>query len=193
MSWTAFTATHVAEEFSPQEIATINASAGAANLPGIVARVVAAVRDAIMAGGYATDADTTTIPSGLHIHALDMARWRFLVAFPALKSLQTPDRKDANDRALAELAKISNQERAVEPPASLTVVSRAGAWNSENPLVPRTHPVPRASTQYTPGSTDYANDGTTPAPVLSDLPTTDPGIRGKLWNNGGVVMISAGS
>jgi len=33
-------------------------------------------------------------------------------------------------------------------------------------------------------------DGTTV--VISDLPTSDPGVAGQLWNNSGVLSVSAG-
>jgi len=33
-------------------------------------------------------------------------------------------------------------------------------------------------------------DGTTV--VISDLPTSDPGVAGQLWNNAGVLSVSAG-
>jgi len=33
-------------------------------------------------------------------------------------------------------------------------------------------------------------DGTTV--IISDLPTSDPGVAGQLWNNSGVLSVSAG-
>lgn len=189
MSWTAPTTAMVTAEFTAQEINAIAAQQGTANLGGILSRVVAEVRGAIVAGGYAVDADTTLIPGGLHTAAIDVTRWRLLIAMPALKQLQTEERKAANDRAQAKLEKIAAQQWSPEPPASLSGATRTGNWNSENRLQPRAHPTPRPAT---PGADDYANDGATPAPVLTDLPTSDPHIAGSLWNNGGVVMVSAG-
>lgn len=37
---------------------------------------------------------------------------------------------------------------------------------------------------------DVTVDGTTV--VITDLPTTDPGVVGQIWNNAGVLNVSAG-
>ncbi len=37
---------------------------------------------------------------------------------------------------------------------------------------------------------DVTVDGTTV--IISDLPTSDPGVVGQLWNNAGVLSVSAG-
>jgi hypothetical protein len=35
-------------------------------------------------------------------------------------------------------------------------------------------------------------DGTNSVVVLNDLPTSDPSVAGQLWNNAGVLNVSAG-
>lgn len=141
MSWTALTAEHVLEEFTPQEQATLKLIQNSQdNLPAIVARSMAEVRGAIESGGYPLGA-TGTIPDSLHSDAIAIARWRFLIAMPQLKALQTAERKAAYDDARNKLADIAKGKTGVEdptepdpgdPPAS-------GCFGSETKINMRTH------------------------------------------------------
>jgi hypothetical protein len=158
MSWsTAPSAADVRSEFTASEASALTRlQGGADNLPVILDRAIAEVRDAIRAGGYDLDADGT-LPLGLHSDCIAIARWRWLITLPdAAKPLQTEGRKAAFEAAQKKLSKISNQEWAVEPP-DLDNQRRYGNWNSENKIVPRTHPVPRPARQYSPQDGRYAN------------------------------------
>lgn len=176
MSWSSITTDDVLSEFTPDEAASLRTIQGAQadpvdNLPLILARTVAEVRDYIRSGGYALDTTSTTLPLGLHSDAIAIARWRWLISMPQLKSLETDVREKAFKRALAKLDKIAGSNFAVEPPASENTSGRRGGnWSSENPLLMRTHPVPPAATQYPSQSTDYANgNATAPAATTSAL------------------------
>lgn len=176
MAWAAITEADVLSEFTPDEatsLQTIQQGASNApvdNLPLVLARTVAEVRDYIRSGGYALDTtSSSTLPLGLHSDVIAIARWRWLIAMPRLKTLETDVRERAFNRALKKLDLIAQGNFAVEPPASETTTgNRAGNWNSENPLLMRTHPVPSAASQYQPSqATDFANGN---VPTLSPAP-----------------------
>ncbi len=162
MSWATPTADDVLSEFTQQEIDQIKKIQGAANLPGILARVVAEIRDYIRSGGYALDAtDETTIPLGLHNDAITLARWRLLIALPQAKNLQSDARKEATERAEKKLLLIADQKFSVEPPDASAGTAKIGSWNSENKIIMRTHPVPRPATQFSPQTGKYSNPDAT--------------------------------
>ena len=109
-TWSTIQATEVLEEFTPAETATLNNIQGAAtNLAGILNRVVAAVRGSIQAGGNPLG-DAATIPDQLRGEVVALARWKWLASFPQLKSLQTPARKEAADKADDLLKLIASQK-----------------------------------------------------------------------------------
>ena len=144
MSWKTPTPDDVLSEFTPQEVDAVKKIQGASNLPGILTRVIAEIRDYIRAGGYQLDlTDETTLPLGLHNDAITLARWRMLIALPQLKTLQSEGRKEATDRAEKRLVLIAQQNYAVEPPDATAGSAKIGSWNSENKIIMRTHPVPR--------------------------------------------------
>lgn len=159
-TWTTPSTGDVTAQFSPQEIATFTATQGAANLAAVLAKVVDEIQGAILGGGYCTQADLTAnsgkLPPDLHNDAIAMARWNLLISLPALKQLQTEERKLAAERATAKLAKISSAQCSVRPPTAPTT-SRTGNWGSENKIIPRTHPTPRPASQFPPNADDYAN------------------------------------
>jgi hypothetical protein len=149
MAWKTVTVEDVLGEFTPQEQAALKGIQGAAEqLPLILTRVVNGARGAMRAGGYELGEEGTT-PDQLDLEIIALARWRWLLAFPQLQRLQTRDRRDAHDEALARLERIARQKIAIEPPAKADGAAappamnpRSGQWNSENKLVGRTHPVP---------------------------------------------------
>ncbi|MGO8678050.1 MAG: hypothetical protein ACLQVX_19580 [Limisphaerales bacterium] len=157
MAWKTVTVEDVLGEFTVEEQAALKGIQGAGDaLPLILARVVNAVRGAIRAGGYRLGAEGTT-PDQLDLEIVAMARWRWLTAFSQLQRLQTRDRRDAHDEALAKLDRIAQQRIAIEPPEEPKKggVGRAGVpspksgqWNSENKLLNRTHPVPTPEAQW---------------------------------------------
>ena len=158
MSWSvAPSVEDVRSEFTASEGSALTRLQGGTDaLPLILDRAIAEVRDAIRAGGYDLD-EAGTLPLGLHSDCIAIARWRWLITLPdAAKPFQTEGRKGAFEDAPKKLGKISNQEWAVEPP-DLDNSRRFGNWNSENKIVPRTHPVPRPGVQYSPQDGRYAN------------------------------------
>ncbi len=162
MSWAAPTADDVMSEFTTQEADTIKKIQGASNLPGILTRVVAEIRDYIRSGGYALDlTDETTLPLGLHNDAITLARWRLLISLPQLKTLQSDGRKEATERAEKKLLLIADQKFSVEPPDATAGSAKIGSWNSENKIIMRTHPVPRPAAQFSPQTGKYSNPDAT--------------------------------
>jgi hypothetical protein len=158
MAWSAPLLADVLSEFNPTEQAAFQSlQGGVNNITAILARVVAEIRDYIRSGGYDLDEDTTTIPLGLYNDAIDLTRWRLLTSAPKLKALQTEERQQACEQAEKKLALIAQQKYAPEPPTA-GVEDRGGAWNSENKLIMRTHPVPPPSRQFgPPWPGQYAN------------------------------------
>lgn len=49
-----------------------------------------------------------------------------------------------------------------------------------------------ASTGAVTENISITHDGTNTVAILKDLPTSDPGVAGQLWNNTGVLNVSAG-
>ncbi len=157
MAWSAPTTSDVLSEFTPGDAAVIkNQQGGIDNIASILSRVVAEVRDAIRSGGYDLDADTTKLPLGLHNDAIAITRWKLLIALPALKAMQTEERKKAYEDALKKLGDIAAQKFAPEPPTAGTT-SKGGCWGSENKVIGRMHPTPRPGVQQTGTANDYAN------------------------------------
>jgi hypothetical protein len=156
MAWKTVTVQDVLGELTVQEQAALKGLEGAGDqLPQILARVVNAARGAIRAGAYRLGEDGTT-PDQLDMEIIAMARWRWLTAFPQLQRLQTRDRRDAHDEALARLDLIARQKIAIEPPdkpdrsapRAKIISPKSGQWNSENKLLNRTHPVPTPEAQW---------------------------------------------
>ncbi len=157
MSWKTLTSSEVLEEFTPQEQAALKGIQGAIDrLPSILTRVVNMARGSIRAGGGTLGDDGTT-PDQMDMDLIAIARWRWLIAFPQLKAMQTAERKAAHDDAMKRLDQVANQKVSIESPDP-SVNPPGGNWNSENKLVPRTHPTPRPTTQTGTSVTDpYAN------------------------------------
>jgi len=134
MSWKTVTAEDVLSEFTPQEQAALKAIQGATDqLPSIVARVVAAARGAIRAGGYELGAEGT-IPDQIESDVVAIARWRWLIAFSQLQRLQTNERQAAHDLGQARLDAAGRQQLSIEPPQP-GVNAPSGSWGSA-PKVP---------------------------------------------------------
>jgi hypothetical protein len=157
MAWKTVTVEDVLGELTVQEQAALKGIEGAGDqLPLILARVVNAARGAIRAGAYRLGEEGTT-PDQLDLEIIAMARWRWLTAFPQLQRLQTRDRRDAHDGAVARLDMIARQKIAIEPPdkdksgrsvRGKVLSPKSGQWNSENKLLNRTHPVPTPRAQW---------------------------------------------
>src|SRR3954466_16176322 len=117
MSWVIPTIQDVTSEFTERELSVIQSIQGAvsSNLPAIVTRVIAEVRENIRAGGKPVDeTNLSTIPSGLVNDAIAIARWRLLISAPQFKALQTDVRKEQYDLALKKMEAIASGKRGVE-------------------------------------------------------------------------------
>jgi len=118
MSWNSITVTDVLDELSPQEVAAFNAIQGAQTTQAsILTRVVNSVRGSLKAGGNQLDV-AGTIPDQLRNDVIDLTLWRWLKKFPALKNLQTRERKDSYDAAMARLRDVAAGKFKIELPAA---------------------------------------------------------------------------
>ena len=118
MAWSTLNIADVLDEMSPQEQSAFNTIQGAQTTQGnILARVIGAARGHLKAGGNPLDA-ANTIPDQIRNEVIDLTLWRWLKKFPALKNLQTKERKEAFAAAMATLKEISEGKVKVELPAS---------------------------------------------------------------------------
>jgi hypothetical protein len=157
MGWNAITEQDVIPDGWAEKQIIDDLNVGDA-LGGVIENVIGEVRGYVMAGNYPLGPDGT-IPDALRSDAIAIARWRFFLTIPKNEQLQSSERKDDFNRAMEKLKLVAQQKFAVEvtiPPVN----PATGTWNSENKLLPRTHPVPPPATQFQ--STDstarpYAN------------------------------------
>lgn len=173
MAWEQLVTEDVLAEFTLAEASALRQVQGSGsgsglpflNLDVITARVIDEVRGYIEAGDYTLDAISNTIPVSLFNEAIAIARWRYLIAAPSFRQLQTEERRQSFEDALKKLALIAAQKFRVESPTEETT-PRGGNWNSENPLRMRTHPVPPPSSQFPPIANEWANAGQVQQPVF---------------------------
>ena len=126
MSWRAIETTDVLGELTAAEASKLQAASGdETKLAEILSRTVAAVRGSISASGYRLDA-AGTIPDQLRLDVVAIARWRWLISFPALASLQTDARKADHERAQDRLDQIARGEFPIEAPAAASAGEAAG-------------------------------------------------------------------
>jgi len=118
MSWNTIATTDVLDELSPQETAAFNAIQGASTTQdNILTRVVNSARGSLKAGGNQLDVPGT-IPDQLRNDVIDITLWRWLKKFPALKNLQTRERKDSYDDAMTRLQDVAVGKFKIELPAA---------------------------------------------------------------------------
>jgi hypothetical protein len=108
MSWKIIQSSDVEAELLPAELQQLNALEGATTLlDNILIKTINRVRGQIKAGGNQLDI-AGTIPDQLESEVIAIARWRWLISFPELESIQTPARQKAHDDAEAVLKEISS-------------------------------------------------------------------------------------
>lgn len=123
MSWNTISISDVLDELSPQEATAFNTIQGtSATQTNILTRVVNMTRGSLKAGGNQLDAPGT-IPDQLRNEVIDLTLWRWLKKFPALKNLQTTERKEAADAARATLQEVALGRRRIELPAAADPVA----------------------------------------------------------------------
>lgn len=109
-AWSPLTTDEVTSEFTPAEMNALNnIQASAGSLAQICTRVTELIRKAYTDGGRELG-DAGTVPEGEKTRAIALARWRLLISFPALKSMQTPERKKAAEDAEAWWMQIAKRE-----------------------------------------------------------------------------------
>jgi hypothetical protein len=120
MSWsTITTAQFLLRGFNSDERTKLQTAAGGDDgLADILTAAIAEWRGILEAAGYAMDATTTTVPPSCHRHIIAQCRWELLVKFPALRQLQTEERKAAADVAEAKLKTINDGTASIESPES---------------------------------------------------------------------------
>ena len=113
--WT--TPTAAAALLSGPERDSLAAIPGAGDqLQTILEQEIAATRGAILAGGGRLDQEGT-LPEQIIPDVLAVVAWRYLLVFPALRALQTPERMSAYADARATLQAIAQGRQKVELPA----------------------------------------------------------------------------
>lgn len=155
MPWTELTTAAVDQQWTAEEAAALAALSGGDKVPDVLEKVIAQVREDILAGGFALHATTTFIPEGLHNDAIAITRWKVLIALPGMEELQTKARETEHKEACTKLRDIATGKRKVEPPAGSLGLSGSGTWNAENKFIGRMNPTPRPGPQQ---AGRYAND-----------------------------------
>ena len=111
MPWSTINTSEVMNGFTPGELATLSGIQGSADvLTEKLNLAVRAARGSIVAGGNPLDAAPDTIPDQLRNAVLDVARWKWLISFPTLKTYQTDARKSAAKDAEDLLNLIASQK-----------------------------------------------------------------------------------
>ena len=103
-------------DFLPDELnalETIEGSRGA--LAGILMRTINAARGTIQAAGNRLGPEDT-VPDQIRQEIINIARWVWLVSFPAAKTLATPERQKLHDQARETIANIASCKVRVEVP-----------------------------------------------------------------------------
>lgn len=140
MAWSTIAAADfVAEGFNTDERTKIQAAAGGDDgLTAILAAAIAEWRGVIQAAGYELDADTSTVPPSCRRYLISQVRWQLLVKFPALKQLQTEERKAEAQKAEDVLTAIAEGDRPVEAPTDEAETDPAGNWGGDTKINMRT-------------------------------------------------------
>jgi hypothetical protein len=114
-TWSELKTDDVMGQFTAVEQAVLKNIGGADKLAGIVQGVIDQVRKAYLDGGRGVDAASdSSIPDGEKNRAIAIARWKLLISFPALKSMQTADRKTAHDDAQTYFLEVSSRKQTGE-------------------------------------------------------------------------------
>lgn len=122
-----------------------------------IANAVARVRRAV-ASGNPLDSDVTKVPGSLKGVTMRLA------VFALMERLRFPlsdDQRDTRKADHSDLLRIADRKVLVESPddpmEESPVPQNLGSWNSENKILPRTHPVPRPGLQRPVSPGKYAN------------------------------------
>lgn len=142
MSWSPITSAEVLQEFTPSEKAVLDNIQGkdaeeATNLDAILLRSVNKFRGAISAGGQSVSTTAATIPDDIRDDVIAHARWKFLVALPQARVMQTAERKAAHDEALKVIEGLRTGKLRVEDPggeSQLPGIALLGSHTDAHPF-----------------------------------------------------------
>ncbi len=112
--WINLTTADVLAQFNDSEAAAYDAAKGdpaSTSLPTIIALVVNQIYQAYEDGGRLVDrVDPGTLPPGEKNRAVALVRWKYLLALPAGRALQTAERQQAHDAAEAYFLKMARRQ-----------------------------------------------------------------------------------
>jgi hypothetical protein len=158
--WVAIDETAVRKGKNTAVLAAVRAKAAsnadADPLPDMIEDVTAMLRTAVQAGNT-LDSDETMIPAGLKELGVR------LVVVALYSYIELPLSTDDAAQARSDQSYINRiidkrlRFPAADNPDATQPNPNKGNWNSENKIVMRTHPVPRAGAQFTPPANTYAN------------------------------------
>lgn len=122
-----------------------------------IANAVARVRRAV-ASGNPLDLVAGKVPASLKSVTVRMALYALM---ERLRIPLSNDQRETRKSDHSDLLRIADRKVLVEAPddpmETSPVPQNLGSWNSENKIVPRTHPVPRPGVQRTVVPGRYAN------------------------------------
>ena len=141
--WNPVTPQQALTGFSPQETAFLQNNLGGqqAALDAIAPFLndeIAALQGACIAGG-SQQGPVGTVPDQLRPDLFAIVRWRLLLSYPSLKSLQTDARKDAFTRAEAKLSDVANSKLKIELPPATQAQTNPAPVNAVQVVRPGRH------------------------------------------------------
>jgi hypothetical protein len=114
MNWITLTTTDVLAQFNDSETSAYDAAKGdtqSVDLAAIITSVTDQIRHAYRDGGRALDWTTlTSIPPGEKNRAIALVRWKYLLALPAGKALQTGERQQASADAESYFLNVARRK-----------------------------------------------------------------------------------
>ena len=159
MNWTTITA----DELKGSGMGFVVDKAQTASVGGVdpvaeeIANAVARVRRAV-ASGNPLDADPDKVPKSLKGLTVRMALYALM---ERIRMPLSEDQRDTRKSDNSDLLRIADRKVLVEAPDDLLennpVPQNLGSWNSENKIIPRTHPLPRPGLQRPASAGKYAN------------------------------------
>lgn len=159
MNWTTITADDLKASGLGFAIdrAQTTATGGVDPVAEEMANAIARVRRAV-ASGNPLDSTTAKVPGSLKGVTIRIA------LFALMERIRMPlseDQRETRKSDYSDLLRIADRKVLVELPDTAMLVStipqNLGSWNSENKIIPRTHPVPRPAAQRPVEPGKYAN------------------------------------
>ena len=139
MAWRNIQTNDITKKFTVNEQALLSAASGAGSaLQTHLTDTIGKFLGALSALGYNTAG--SGVPDQLRDDIMAYACWKWLDDFPAMKAMQTDQRKAAYEKAENNYERLCKREYgAIEEPQGF---QKKGNWNCRNRLVMRTEPTP---------------------------------------------------